>query len=147
MRSFKKRASSVLLVICMGISVILCKPAAAIVASSEYLDWYRATLTAKSGGDIAITVSVDACGDMDKVGASEIYLYESSTGTSFHCAEIYEYSEYPTMMGSGWNYHKAPVTYKGTPGYAYYAIVYCYAGDSSGHDEKQYTTSIVYAKG
>ena len=127
--------------------ISLSESASAAVNSSDYLDWYLSGLTAESGGSITISVKIDACGDMTKVGASKIYLYESADGKSFTRIETYKYEDYPEMMGSGWYYIADPITFTGTPGYAYYAIVYCYAGDSTGHDEKPYTTPIVYARG
>lgn len=142
----RKKMLCRLLVVCMMVSVLLCRPAAAMVESSEYLDGYRATLTAESGKSITLSIYVDACGKMDKVGASTVYLYESSDGKSFSCIETYSYEKYPKMMGSGWSYAADPIVYKGTPGYAYFAIVHCYAGDSTGHDEKPYTTATVIAK-
>ena len=129
-----------ILAVCTIVSIILCRPAAAITTSSDYLDWYHAALTPDTGGDIVISIKVEALGDMDKVGASTIYLYEAADGKSFSCIETFKYKDYPLMMGSGWDHYKDAITYKGTLGYA------CYAGDSSGHDEKPFTTPIVYAR-
>lgn len=145
MRNTKNKLFPIALAICMMLSVTLCKSANATIDSSNYLDWYMAFLTAKSDGVISVSVNIEACGDMKQVGASKIVMYESEDGTVFKPVKTYKYDEYPAMMGSGWDHVATVVTYDGTPGYAYYAIVYCYAGNSTGHDEKSYTTSIVYA--
>ena len=91
-------------------------------------------------------MNVEACGDMKQVGASKIVLYESSDGELFSRVDTFKYEDYPAMMGSGWDHYAVVLTYDGTPGYAYYAIVYCYAGNSTGHDEKTYTTAVIYAR-
>ena len=147
MKKSRRNLFCSILTICMILSIALCKPASAMVQSSAYLDWYKGALTPEKGGGIALTVKVEACGDMHQVGASKIVLFESSDGEKFTQIKIYEYEDYPLMMGSGWFHAKDVATYQGTPGYAYYAIFYCYAGDANGHDEKTYTTSVVYARG
>lgn len=138
MKTLMKKIISGMLVVCM-VSVLLCVPALA--RSSEYLDAYGATLTPKSGGKIVVTVDVEAVRKMDKVGASEINIYESTDGIRFDLVKTYTYGKYPAMMGSGLYYYEDPVTYNGTPGNQYFALVYCYAGDATGHDEKSYTTA------
>lgn len=45
-----------------------------------------------------------------------------------------------------YDYYETSVTYAGTPGCQYYALVTVTAGDSSGSDSKSYVTGIVTAK-
>lgn len=139
MKNTLKRLLSSVLVVCM-FSTLLCVFASA--RSSYYLDAYRATLTAKSGGKIVVTVNVEARAKMDELGATKIYLYESTDGVRFNLVKTYKCEDYPAMMGSGLDYYEDPVTYSGTSGNQYFAVVYCYAGDSTGHDEKSYTTAV-----
>lgn len=49
------------------------------------------------------------------------------------------------MMSSGKHYYEDLFTYYGTVGYSYYVTAFCYAGDSTGYDEKPYTSIIVKA--
>lgn len=121
-------------------SSLLCIGASA--RSSDYLDAYRVMITPKSNGRLVIGVDVDALGDMDMVGATTIYLYESSDGKNFKLIKTYNYEDYPAMMESGRHCYNDIATYYGTIGYQYYAIGYCYAGDSTGYDEKPYTTTV-----
>ena len=139
----KTKILSLFLLICITAS-LLCMPASA--RSSNYLDAYRVVLTPQSGGKIAITVDVDGIRSMTQIGASTIYLYESTNGTDFTRIKTYDHEKYPIMMGSGIHWLEDIATYYGVVGRYYYATAYCYAGDETGYDEKSYTTSIVRAK-
>lgn len=132
-----------LLLACVTAS-FLCVGASA--RSSNYLDAYGVVLTPQSGGKIAITVDVDGVRGMTQIGATTVYLYESTNGTDFTRIKTYDYEKYPIMMGSGLHFLEDIATYNGVAGRYYYAIGYCYAGDETGHDEKPYTTSVVRAK-
>ena len=144
MKRFSKRFLCGILSICM-LSSLLVTSASASTRSSAYLDGYAASVTAKSGGRLVVTVDVSGVGSMTQIGASKIYMYESQNGVDFSQVVTYRYEDYPNMMGSGTVYFKDAVTYYGTPGYYYYASVYCYAANSSGSDERHYSTSIVQA--
>lgn len=114
--------------------------------SSAYLDAYSATVTPQSGGKMAVTVTVSGVGTMTKIGATTIYIYESSDNQSFTKVATYDYEDYPGMMGSGTFYCDTPVTYSGKVGNYYLASVYCYAANASGSDEKNYTTVAKQAR-
>lgn len=139
----KTKIISFILLICLSAS-LLCVGASA--RSSNYLDLYGVVLTPQSEGKIAITVDVDGIRSMTQIGATTVYLYESTNGTDFTRIKTYDYEKYPIMMGSGRHFYKDIATYNGVAGRYYYAIGYCYAGDETGHDEKPYTTSVVRAK-
>ena len=139
-----KKILSAFLLLCM-LSGLFCVSANAAARSSNYLDGYRAVLTPTGGGKIVITVDVDGLTSMTQIGASKIHLYESTDNANFTRIKTYNYANYPSMMGSGKHFFEDVVTYNGTAGRYYYAIVYCYAGNSTGYDQKAYTTSIVRA--
>ena len=145
MRIFKRRVFCALLALCM-LSSIMCTTALAVSdRSSAYLNSYAASVTARSGGRLIVTVDVSGVGSMTKIGASTIYIYESSDGVDFERVGTYHYEGYPNMMGSGTIYYKDAITYYGTPGYYYFASVYCYAENANGSDERNYTTTVVRA--
>ena len=145
MKHFGKRILCGIFTICI-LSGLLCSFASANTQSSAYINSYAATVTPESGGELIVTVDVSGVGYMPKIGATKIYLYESADKKSFSRVATYKYEDYPIMMGSGTYYFKDAATYYGTPNYYYYASVYCYAGNSTGGDERNYTTSIVRAK-
>ena len=145
MKSTAKRVSCVFLVVVLSISAFL-MPASA--RSSWYLDSYRAWLNPKSGGEISITVDVQATDNMDELGATRIGVLESkNNGVSWTEYKVFLASIFPEMLTSGdYLYYDTPVTFTGTPGYKYCAVVTVYAGDSTGGDYREYTTPIVTAK-
>lgn len=142
MKRFGKKILCGILTLCM-LSSLMCTFASA--RSSAYLNSYAATVTPESGGKLVVTVDVSGVGSMTQIGATKIYIYESTNNRSFFQVASYRYEDYPVMMGSGTIYYRDAATYYGTPGYYYYASVYCYAANASGSDEKNYTTSTVQA--
>lgn len=118
------------------------------VRSSLYLDSYRAWLTPKNNGAVAVTIDVQAVGDMDDIGATSIIMYESSDGGSTWTA-VREYFSalVPNMLAHDtYLYFDAPITHIGRPGNKYFAIITIYAGDSTGYDTRQYQTTTITAK-
>lgn len=142
MKSSRKCLVSLLLAVCM-FSSLLCTFASAVDArSSDYLDSYVCSVIPESGGEIWISVTVDAIVNATMIGASDIYLYESSDNLHFTCIEHFNYEDYPDMMGSGRHFADDVICYDGTVGKYYYARVYVYAGNSTGYDRKVYETSV-----
>lgn len=142
MKSSNKRLVSLLLTVCM-FSSIFCTFASAVEArSSAYLDSYVCSVVPESGGEIWVSVAVNAVVNATMIGASDIYLYESSDNLHFTCVEHFNYEDYPDMMDSGRHFADDVVCYDGTVGRYYYARVYVYAGDSTGYDSKIYETSV-----
>lgn len=138
MKCFGKRVLCGILAVCL-LSTFLCSAVSA--RSSDFLDSYGASITPKSGGKMVVTVDVIGVGRMTQIGATTIYIYESKDNKYFTRVATYEHEDYPKMMGSGFDYCEDAVTYDGTPGYYYFASVYCYAANANGSDEKNYTTS------
>ena len=138
------RLTGLILTLCLVSSVITTFASA---RSSAYLDAYRAGCNPRSGGEIAVWVDVTGTkAKMDCLGADKIYLYESTDGTNFTRVKIFNRSDYPNMtVTNANNYYKTAVTYQGTPGYYYCAVVYVYAEYNGGSDTKTYETSIKQA--
>lgn len=143
MKHIGKKLLSILLTLGM-ISTLLCVSVSA--RSSAYLNGYRAVLTADPHGEMVISVDVTGVGYMPEIGATTIYVYESTDGTDFHRVATYESSAYPEMMGSGSIFYEDVITYQGTVGRYYYAKVFVYAGDSTGGDERVCNTAIRQAR-
>lgn len=137
-----KRLLCSLLAVCMCSSMLCSVATAAEPRSSAYLDSYGCSVTAESGGKIVVSAEVNAVINATKIGATDVYLYESSNGTSFTCVEHFSSDDYPEMLGSGRYYHDDLVTYDGTVGKYYYANVYVYAGNNSGGDTRVYETAV-----
>ena len=94
---------------------------------------------------IAVCIEVDAIVNATEIGATEIYIYESSDGVYFTCVEEYFAEDYPEMLDSGWHYFDEPIIHQGTVGKYYFAAVYVYAGNSTGGDTRRVETNVVRA--
>lgn len=116
--------------------------------SSLYLDGYRAWLTPKSGAKINVNIDVQAVGDMDDVGALDVTIYESSDGgTTWDNDATYYSALFPELLDHDtYLYYDTPISHQGTAGYKYFAVVTVYAGDSTGSDSREYTTTTVTAR-
>ena len=145
MKISNKRFLGVLLSIYV-FSSLLCTAASAVtVRSSNYLDSYICTVTAKSGGKIVVSAGVNAIINATQIGATEVYIYESSNDVDYTCVEEYHCEDYSNMLGSGRHFNRDVATYEGTPGKYYFAVVYVYAGNNNGGDTRRYETASVRA--
>lgn len=147
MKRNSTRLLSCLLTLCMALSMCSSFACAANtqpggLRSSNYLNSYMAGVTVKSNGKVIVTVDVTAVKNCTKIGARDIYLYESTDGVNFTCVKTFNYLNYPNMTGSGFTYARDAVSYSGISGRYYFANVYVYAADASGSASRLYTTSI-----
>lgn len=87
---------------------------------------------------------VSALGIMDKVGASEIKIQESSDGENWTTVKTYSKSSYTNLIREDSGVHSSYVTYTGTTGNYYRAKITLYAENSTGFGERiRYTSSIL----
>lgn len=144
MKKSIKRGLSLALALMMLMSISLTTVSA---RSSLYLDGYCAWLTAEDDGIVDVCIDVTAYDIMDEVGASRVQIFESKDGgQTWTSKRIYLKSLFPELVDTNtYFYYNNPISYQGTPGYRYYALVTMYAGDSTGSDTRQYTTGYVTA--
>lgn len=141
--------SGLLAVVILSLNMLMLPSSAQKIVpySSEYINSYLAYLTARGGGKVEVGVVVMGVTTMDEIGAELIDIYESTDdGDTWHWVYTYTNILYPEMMGSGNFYNDTPVTYPGTAGNQYYAVVTVYAGDHTGHDTREYTTNPIIAR-
>lgn len=98
--------------------------------ASLYLSAQKAWCTAVSGGKIEINFQVTATSRMNSVGATSIYVYEKS-GARWIEAAHFTSGTTSGMLESNTSFCSSTVTFKGTAGVQYKAIVTAYAGNSS----------------
>ena len=109
--------------------------------ASAQLSSYSANLFDVGNGDIDIEFTVTGMGTMDELGVKTIKVYKSN-GT---LVKTFSYTSYDEMMGYDTGRHSGVVTYSGTEGQKYYAVVTFYGKNSAGSDSRTYTTSTVTA--
>lgn len=87
---------------------------------------------------------VSALGIMDKVGASEIKIQESSDGQNWTTVKTCTMASYSNLICNNTGFHASYVSYTGTTGRYYRAKITLYAENSTGVGERiRYTSSIL----
>lgn len=96
-----------------------------------------------SGSDGTITVSFDifGTGKMSSIGATKVQI-KNSNGTT---VKTFYSSSTADMIGYNRISYASSVSYPGTVGQKYYAVVYFKAANSSGSDTTSYTTGYATA--
>lgn len=145
-RSLIRRSLCVVLILCALLTVCNAATDPRIIQSSEYINAYSASLAALPDGEIGVYVRVDAARKVTEIGATKIVLYEFQDASNATAVKTFYSSDYASMLSSGLRYHKIAVTYDGTVGRDYYAVVTCYAGNDDGNDSRRCTTSVVTAQ-
>ena len=127
---------------------VMITPASAITQrASEYIDFCFADISSSSKGNVTVSFLISSYRSMDKIGATTIYLYEDS-GDGFELAKTFRHTsrDYSYILGENEEYYQESVSYDGTSGNDYYAVVYFLAEDESGGDTDKVETTIVTAR-
>ena len=134
------RFVSVILILVMGLSGIASAAYAdeMVPYSNAYIRSIGATVS-KSGDTLYVTFTVKGTGPMTSIGASCVQIYTAG-GTP---VKTFWSSSNPSMLGSNCTVHTSSVSYDGTDGTSYYAVVTGYASNSSGSSTETYTTSTI----
>lgn len=140
----KKRVLSLLVAICMFISLTTIASARA----SAYLDGYLLDPAALGNGEVELYVRIEAVYAVDRVGVMLLQIDERNSPTS-------SWNSYDTILGSDdpdkyyfYNlpYYAETFTFDLTPGRDYRFTVTAYAGDETGFDTGVVSTGIVHCK-
>lgn len=133
-----KRLSKLIAIVFM-FALCLSSTAVAVDArSSEYIRTYSATASGGSGS-ITVDFSITAKSSMNKLGASKIEI-KNSSGTT---VKTFYSSTTTGMVTSNAITFTSSVTYNGTRGVKYYAVVYFIASNTNGSDTDSWTTNTV----
>ena len=142
----KKRIASLLcaLLIIMGLPATACASEAT-PRASDYFSFTDVRAYAAGNGKVRIEIDINAKRMMDEVGASVVHIYEEQANGSYK--EVYKYTKaaYPNLIVEDSYFGFVDVTYQGTSGKEYYAIVGCYAKDSTGSETLYFYTNVVTA--
>lgn len=133
-----KRLTKIIAIVLM---LTLCLSTSATAAGARSSDYIRSASASASGGsgNITVSFSISAKRTMNTLGASMIEIKKSNgvTVKTLHAATT------SGMTTSGTVTFSSSVSYTGTVGEQYYAVVYFIARDSTGYDTCSVTTAKV----
>ena len=114
--------------------------------ASEYFSYTAVYAFAKDDGEILIEYDIDPTHKMLECGARAVWVYEQQSGGDYE--EVFEYlmEDYPDMIQYDSIIGDGQVTYPGTPGKKYYALVALYAKDKYGSETISFYTNVVTAR-
>lgn len=134
---------------CFLIAAIMCFTFAVCATETEGArssSFFRSSsvyLYKTSGNNFEAWFEVTALGTMTQLGASKIKIQRSLDGVNWTTMKTYEKEDYSQMICNNTVTHDGCVSYTGTTGYYYRAIVILYAKNSSGTAEMtEYTAKI-----
>lgn len=113
--------------------------------ASDYLTYYTVYALKESGGEVIIEFEVEATGRMNLVGASYIVVQEK-VGSKWIGVKTYFGSTSNGMLAGDDYSHVGNITYIGTPGKEYRALVTVYAENNKGDDSRTIITNSVTAQ-
>lgn len=118
----------------------------AFARASEYFGYTAVYAFAKDAGEILIEYDIDPTHRMLECGAKIVYIFEEQSDGDFEVVFSYHMDDYPEMIQHNSIIGDGEVTYQGTPGLQYYALVGVYAKDSSGSETIYFYTNVVTAR-
>lgn len=110
--------------------------------ASAYLDGYSVGIEARGNGTIAVAMTVEARGEMEKIGVHEVEIEQKINGKwtyydSQYGAEHPDFYDYNTWDYVGTTY------FQGTPGVSYRVTLTVFARNSQGSDTGYITSYTV----
>ena len=114
--------------------------------ASEYFSYTSVYATALADGEILVEYDIDPTHKMLECGARVIWIYEEQSNGKFEDVFTYRMDDYPEMIQHNSIIGDGEVTYQGTPGLQYYALVGVYAKDASGSETMYFYTNVVTAR-
>ena len=114
--------------------------------ASEYFGYTAVYATALDDGEVLIEYDIDPTHRMLECGARAVWVYEQQSNGDYE--EVFEYlmEDYPDMIQYDSIIGDGQVTYPGTPGKKYYALVALYAKDQYGSEIISFYTNVVTAR-
>ena len=114
--------------------------------ASEYFSCTAVYAFALDDGEILIEYDIDPTHRMLECGARVIWIYEEQSNGKFEDVFTYHMDDYPEMIQHNSIIGDGEVTYQGTPGLQYYALVGVYAKDANGSETMYFYTKVVTAR-
>lgn len=111
--------------------------------ASDYFWFTDAWATPTGHGNFIVEFDVSTTDTMLEVGASRIVIYEQQANGSYKTAKIFTRYNTPDMIDTNSSCNYCRVSYSGTSGTKYYAVVTFYAKNASGSESMNMNTKII----
>lgn len=111
--------------------------------ASEYFSYTAVYAFALDDGEILIEYDIDPTHIMLECGAKIVYIYEQQSNGKYEVVCTYRMEDHPDMIQYNTFIGDGEVTYPGTPGKDYYALVGLYAKDRYGSETIYFETNLV----
>lgn len=138
----KKRVPVLIFIVILLVSISTTAHARA----SEYFGCTAVYATALDDGEVLIEYDIDPTHTMLECGARVIWIYEGQNNSGYEIVRTYRMEDYPDMIQHDTIIGDGEVTYPGTPGKDYYALVGVYAKDQYGSETIYFETNVVTAR-
>ena len=125
--------------------LMVCLTSFASARASEYFSYTAVYATALDDGEVLIEYDIDPTHRMLECGARVIWVYEGQNNSGYEIVRTYRMEDYPDMIQHDTILGDGEVTYPGTPGKDYYALVGVYAKDQYGSETIYFETNVVTA--
>ena len=126
------KALSLILVLAVACSSLCVTAKATEIRASNYFATYSTYLWKVSGTTFQVWFDVTAVGTMTELGVRDIQIQRSTDNSNWTTVRTYNKANYPQMTCANTAGHSDCVTYTGSTGYYYRALVTFYASNSSG---------------
>lgn len=142
----KKFLHTICLVMALSLLIGAFPVAQAVEARASDYFWYTdVRATPQGGGKLIVEFDVGSTEIMTELGASKIVIYEQQSNGTY--AAVKTFTRYNTsgmiVKDDSCVYNK--VSYSGTSGTKYYAVITFYAKNAKGSETKQRTTNTITA--
>lgn len=131
----------------LALAIVISMPvfANAAATASDYFSYTRVEAYSQGGGWILIEIDAEATDTMQRLGASEVYIFEQQSDGHYDCIYTFHWGDYPYMMEANTHCAYIDVEYKGTVGVRYYAMAGCYAKNANGNETLYSISNTVVA--
>lgn len=111
--------------------------------ASNYFAASSAFLERTTGSQFKVWFEITATEGMDVLGVSAIEVQRSSDLQNWTSVKTFQKQYYPELICANTSYHDGYVTYAGTSGYYYRALITFYAKNSEGFGELDRYTAYI----
>jgi hypothetical protein len=124
--------------------IINTSASAAQLKENQYLSSYNATIFADGGGYVTVEYAVFATATADELGVTQLII-QRKTGSTWANVRTFTRNTNPALIGTSCPSYMGSITYSGTSGQQYRAVLTMYAKIGSGSSSVTFTTNTVTA--